>query len=97
MSLNRYEFTKKELGKLKTTKYPAFKKQPSDRYIISREGDRLDLLAQEFYKDPRHWWVLAEANLLGKGTLSVPGGVQLRIPFPIDDLLNQLRDVEEDR
>tara|TARA_Y100001963_G_C6616604_1_gene369618 strand:+ start:94 stop:387 length:294 start_codon:yes stop_codon:yes gene_type:complete len=97
MSLNRYQFTKTELGKLKTVKYPEFNKQPSDRYILSRDGDRLDILSNEFYKDPRFWWVLAEANNLGKGTMAVPPGLQLRIPFPIDDLLNRLRDVEEAR
>ncbi len=97
MSLDRYQFTKTENGRLKTTQYPIFEKQPSDRYIISREGDRLDLLANEFYNDPRFWWVLAEANTLGKGTLSIPPGIQLRVPFPIDDLLNQLRDAEEEK
>ena len=25
-------------------------------------GDRLDVLAQDFYDDPRLWWVIAEAN-----------------------------------
>ena len=47
MSLNRYQFTKTELGKLKTVKYPEFNKQPSDRYILSRDGDRLDILSNE--------------------------------------------------
>ena len=26
------------------------------------------------------WWILAEANELGKGTFAVPPGIQLRIP-----------------
>ena len=27
-----------------------------------KAGDRLDALAQEFYDDPRLWWVIVEAN-----------------------------------
>ena len=96
MSLDRYQFTARtNEDKLKTTKYPVYEKQPTDRYILTRTGDRLDMLANEFYKDPRFWWVIADANNLGKGSLSVPDGLQIRIPFPIDDLLNRIRDVEE--
>lgn len=28
-----------------------------------REGDRLDLLAFRFYRNPRKWWLIADANL----------------------------------
>lgn len=97
MTLDRYQFTKQGQDKFLTTRYPKFPKQQSDLYIISREGDRLDLLANEFYQDPRSWWVLAEANNVGKGTMIVPAGLQLRIPFPITDLLDQLRKVEENK
>lgn len=27
-----------------------------------KEGDRLDLLAQKFYRTPRKWWLIADAN-----------------------------------
>ena len=99
MSLNRYISTKvKANDRQSTTRYPKFPKRMTDLYIISRELDRLDQLSNEFYEDPRYWWVLAEANpQLGKGTLLVPAGIQLRIPFPIDDLEIQLRDVEDNR
>jgi nucleoid-associated protein YgaU len=93
--MDRYQFTKIKQDRYSTTRYPKFPKQQSDLYIISREGDRLDLLANEFYKDPRYWWVLAEANNVGKGTMIVPAGLQLRIPFPITDLLDRLREVED--
>ena len=95
--MNRYQYTKTEQNKYNITRYPQFPKQQSDLYIISPEGDRLDMLANEFYKDPRYWWVLAEANNVGKGTMIVPAGLQLRIPFPITDLLDRLRQVEENK
>jgi nucleoid-associated protein YgaU len=95
--MDRYQFTKTNQDRYRTTRYPKFVKKQSDLYIISREGDRLDMLANEFYEDPRYWWVLAEANNVGKGTMNVQPGLQLRIPFPITDLLDQLREVEETR
>ena len=36
----------------------------SDMYFFTKAGDRLDLLAYEFYKDVSLWWVLAAANPL---------------------------------
>jgi phage tail protein X len=74
-------------------------KSYDDRYIFSREGDRLDLLAYEFYGDTQLWPILASANNLGKGSLSVPAELQLRIPpnSIILELDNLLRKAEEDR
>lgn len=42
-----------------------------------REGDRLDALAQRFYRDPRKWWLIADANpqLLWLDELTQPGQV----------------------
>ncbi|MBC8303572.1 MAG: hypothetical protein H8E55_48410 [Pelagibacterales bacterium] len=98
MSIDRYTATKKTtLGKFKTTRYPKFKKQSTDLYITSRDMDRLDLLANEFYNDPRYWWVIAEANNLGKGTFNITPGLQIRIPFPITDLTHKLKESENER
>jgi nucleoid-associated protein YgaU len=46
-----------------------------------REGDRLDLLANQFFHDPRKWWLIADANpdALTLEELLVPGRL-LRIP-----------------
>ncbi len=99
MSVNRYSATKVHKNKdcYKTTQYPKFPKLPTDLYIISRDLDRLDVLSNEFYEDPRYWWVIAKANNLGKGTLHVEPGIQLRIPFPITGLTTKLREVEENK
>jgi len=97
MSVNRYQSTKSLNDRYQTTRYPTFPKRSTDLYIISREQDRLDILSNEFYEDPRFWWVIAKANNLGKGTLDVPSGVQIRIPFPITELTVSLREVEENK
>jgi nucleoid-associated protein YgaU len=46
-----------------------------------RAGDRLDALAFKFYRDPRKWWLIADANsdVLALEQLLEPGR-QLRIP-----------------
>ena len=59
---------------------PKINSTTEDVYIIGREGDRLDMLAFEYYDDEKLWWVLAEANKLGKGNLEVPPGMRVRIP-----------------
>ena len=104
MAINRYEFNKQHVivnkGKiLNTTKLPVIEKSYQDRYIISRESDRLDLLSYEFYGDPRYWFILANANNLGKGTLDVPAGKQIRIPPDsiITELRERLQKSEEER
>jgi len=97
MSLNRYQETKIENDRYKTSHYPDFPKRQTDLYIISREQDRLDLLSNEFYEDPRYWWVIASANNLGKGTLDVSEGLQLRIPFPLQGLSESLRNAEDNK
>tara|TARA_B100000519_G_C14139842_1_gene389304 strand:- start:591 stop:887 length:297 start_codon:yes stop_codon:yes gene_type:complete len=98
MSVKRYLYTPKEKNNRYTTPtYPSFARKPTDLYVFSREGDRLDLLSQEFYGDPRYWWVIAEANHIGKGSFAVQAGLQLRIPKPIDNLMTDLNEAEKNK
>lgn len=74
---------------LKTTKYPVIAPQESDAIVITNETDYLDTLAYTYYSDPTLWWIIALANNLGKGRMSVPPGLQLRVPMNINDILTQ--------
>jgi hypothetical protein len=49
-------------------------------YYTTRGVERLDTISNKFYKTPKNWWVLAKANNLANGTISVPEGTQLFIP-----------------
>jgi hypothetical protein len=71
-----------------TTYYPSIIYSSSDIYIISSVGDRLDTLSYSYYKDPQYWWILAQANNLGKGSLSIPPGTQIRIPAALQQILS---------
>ena len=101
--MNRYEYSKQNTSTGKksyqTTRLPVILKSSDDRFIFSREGDRLDLLAYDLYGDPRYWVLLANANKLGKGSLMVPAGIQLRLPpeSVLIEFSRTLRDAEENR
>ena len=70
-----------------STRYPTILPKESDTIIISNEGDYLDYLAYQYYGDPTLWWIIALANNLGKARMSVPPGLQLRVPSDINDIL----------
>ncbi len=65
-----------------TNQYPEVKKLPSDIYVLTEWGDRLDLLANQFYGNTSLWWVIAVSNpnKIEMGTLLPAPGLQLRIP-----------------
>ena len=69
-------------------KYPEIPLSPNDIYVITTEGDSLDMLAQQFYKDKSLWWVLSIANVgLSQNSLYLPAGTQLRIPTNLQRIL----------
>jgi nucleoid-associated protein YgaU len=70
----------KTVRRLSSTMYPNFNTE-NDTLIVSQEGDRLDLLAKEYYGDPSFWFVIARANNLGKGSMNIPGGKIIRVPY----------------
>jgi len=73
-----------------TVLYPSFLKSGNGTTIISQQGDRLDLLAKEFYGDQRFWFVIARANNLGKGSLVIPTGVPIIIPYENENGISSL-------
>lgn len=87
--------TERTVRRRSTTIYPNFVSAGSGTgtVIISQDGDRLDLLAKEFYGDERLWFVIARANNLGKGSLIVEKGVPIIIPYEtIDGIASLLFD-----
>jgi hypothetical protein len=71
------------------TIYPEIPLSENDIYVITDFGDRLDLLADQFYKDTTLYWVIASANpnVVNFGSLSLQEGTQLRIPSDINGIL----------
>tara|TARA_B100000424_G_C22504690_1_gene291650 strand:+ start:212 stop:481 length:270 start_codon:yes stop_codon:yes gene_type:complete len=80
--MSRYRNTrierKKNKSYYKTTIFDKVPKSDNDIYVITQYGDRLDLLANQFYGDVGLWWYIARANNLN--SVLVPENIQLRIP-----------------
>jgi len=53
--------------------------QPDDRFHLVVDGDRVDLLADQYLGDPTLWWVICDVNDLAF-PLDLPVGATLRIP-----------------
>lgn len=63
------------------TLYPDIAPDLDDMYVITTEGDRYDKLSEQFYSKVDFWWIIAVANPeVSTDSLSIPVGVQLRIP-----------------
>jgi len=73
----------------KSILFPKIEESEDDIYIISKAGDRLDLLAKKYYNDVTKWWIIAHANKI-KGTLIVTPGKQIRIPMNISKINRNL-------
>lgn len=84
--MNRYQNIPKTKieGNLayQTSKYPEVPLSVNDIYVYTTQGDRFDVLAQQYYKDSSLWWVISIANTdkLNQSTLIIPEGIQIRIP-----------------
>tara|TARA_Y100001963_G_C6744898_1_gene431045 strand:+ start:1172 stop:1480 length:309 start_codon:yes stop_codon:yes gene_type:complete len=85
MAVKRHKYSKIRRDKtgtrlLTSTILPNIPKSNTDIYFYAKVGDRLDLLANQYYGDTSLWWVIAKANNLGKGSLNIVPGTQIRIP-----------------
>ncbi len=78
--------------------YPNISLSETDIYIITTEGDRLDYLAYNYYKNSEMWWIIAVANNnITKGSLFPVPGTQLRIPTDLNLVLNQFRQFNQNK
>ena len=91
--MNRYQnipITKTVTGKryYVNSKYPEVPLSINDVYVITNDGDRLDLLAYQYYNDPSLWWIISISNSdLPQNSLYLSPGTQLRIPLNYTDIL----------
>ena len=95
---NRYvdiQIKNNESGKRVTRSvlYPPIPRQVDDIYILTTPGDRIDLLAYKYYSNVSYWWIIAEANAIGKGSMTIPVGLQLRIPINLTNILQDYREL----
>lgn len=73
----------------RNTLYPRVPLSVDDIYVLTVEGDRFDLLANQYYGDPSLWWVISIANEdLPQNSLYPPLETQIRIPANYANVLS---------
>lgn len=95
MSTRNRLFNVKKLKKpdskryFKPLRYPSIPLSVDDIYVTATAGDRLDLLAHQFYKDVRLWWIISVANrdVIRRDSYSIKPGIEIRIPGNINHIL----------
>jgi hypothetical protein len=91
--MNRYQnipIVKTVTGKryYANSKYPTVPLSVNDIYVITTDGDRLDLLAYQYYSDSSLWWIISISNEdLEQDSLYLSPGTQLRIPLNYADII----------
>jgi len=73
--------------------YPQIAPTNEDSYVITVLGDRLDLIAFDFYGDTSFWWIIASANSLPGDSLYLEPGSQLRIPIDVSGIINEYKQI----
>ena len=69
-------------------KYPEIPLSVNDIYIVASDGDRFDVIANQYYGDPSLWWIISVANLnLPQNSLYIPLETQIRIPYNPADVI----------
>lgn len=94
--IKRYDEIPEKVGDngkrvLRSVIYPPIPRDLSDIYLLTTIGDRLDLLAKKYYGDVGYYWIIAEANGVGKGDLALEPGTQLRVPTRITEIVREFK------
>ena len=73
-----------------TSRYPEVPLSENDIYVYTTQGDRFDVLAQQYYGDSSLWWTISIANndKLNQSTLVIPEGIQIRIPANYSNIIS---------
>lgn len=98
--MNRYQYipivkqSESNTRYYRDSKYPTIPLSTSDIYVITVDGDRYDLLANQYYNDSTLWWIISIANsFLPQNSIFIPRGFQIRIPQNISNILKSYNDL----
>jgi|TARA_R110000824_G_scaffold302875_1_gene490650 hypothetical protein len=72
------------------TQYPEVPTNENDIWVETDFGDRLDLLANQFYNDVTLYWIItiANPNKINAGSLFLTPGTQIRIPVNVQEIVD---------
>ena len=84
--MSRYNTVKKvideKIQRIGTSDLPKFTEKNSDILLIATQGDRCDLISQEYYGTSEFWWFIASVNNLKSN--NIEAGTQLRGPISLE-------------
>ena len=84
--MNRYKdvkrFTENGIQIVATADLPDIDEKNTDILLIATQGDRCDLISQQYYGTPDFWWFIASINKLKSN--NIEAGTQLRVPVSLD-------------
>ena len=87
--MNRYKdvkrFTENGIQIVATADLPDVDEKNTDILLIATQGDRCDLISQQYYGTPDFWWFIASVNKLS--TNNIPIRTQLRIPISTQEAI----------
>ena len=80
--MSRYDTVKlisrNGISKIGTADIPKVEDKNSDILLIATQGDRCDLISQQYYGTSDFWWFIASVNKLKSN--NIEAGTQLRVP-----------------
>ena len=80
--MNRYDRVKKvsenKISRIGIADFPKVEDKNSDILLIATDGDRCDIISQQYYGTPDFWWFIASVNKLKSN--NIEAGTQLRVP-----------------
>ena len=84
--MSRYKDVKQvsdmKVQRIGTADLPEYEEKNSDILLIATDGDRCDLISQQYYVTPDFWWYVASVNSLKSN--NIEAGTQLRVPVSLD-------------
>lgn len=89
MAYDRYASVRTE-GGFRMLPFGEIPKSKNDRIIIYKKGQiRLDQISSQYYDSPDFAWLILQANpQYGSLEYNIPDGVELRIPYPLNNALD---------
>ena len=68
----------KKITRIGSTEFPVVEEKNTDILLIATEGDRCDLISQQYYGTTEFWWYIASVNNLKSN--NIEAGTQVRVP-----------------
>tara|TARA_A100001201_G_scaffold142018_2_gene139010 strand:- start:4627 stop:4932 length:306 start_codon:yes stop_codon:yes gene_type:complete len=79
-------------------KYPEIPLSVNDIYVTTTTGDRLDLLADQFYNNSDYWWIISSANpdVIRRDSIALKEGIELRIPSNYNGIISDFENLNKE-